>query len=46
MVATVIIAVIIGVALFFNIRRMVRNVKAGKSIDGCDGNCSHCNHCH
>ena len=45
MVATVIVATLIGVALFFNIRRMVLNVKEGKSIDGCDGNCEHCNHC-
>ena len=36
----------IAVALILNIRRMVRNVKQGKSIDGCDGNCSHCSHCH
>ena len=39
MVATVIVGAIIAVALILNIRRMVRNVKQGKSIDGCDGNC-------
>jgi hypothetical protein len=46
MVATVIIAAVIAVALFVNIRRMIANVKAGKSIDGCDGDCSHCSQCH
>lgn len=46
MVATVIVGAVIAAALVFNIRRMVHNVKQGKSIDGCDGNCSHCSHCH
>ena len=46
MVATAIVGAVIAAALVFNIRRMVRNVKQGKSIDGCDGNCSHCSHCH
>ena len=46
MVATVVVGAIIAVALILNIRRMVLNVKQGKSIDGCDGNCSHCSHCH
>jgi hypothetical protein len=46
MVATIILSVLIGIWLIINIRRMILNVKEGKSIDGCDGNCAHCKGCH
>lgn len=45
MVVTVVLGVAIGAFVAWNIRNMVRNVKQGKSIDGCDGNCSHCSQC-
>ena len=45
MVIAILLALLIGIWLFINIRKMVNNVKEGKSIDGCDGNCSHCKGC-
>lgn len=38
----ILICLPIAVLLFFAIRDMVRNVKAGRSIDGCNGDCAHC----
>ena len=40
--ADIILCVPIALVLFFSIRAMVRNVKAGRSIDGCNGDCAHC----
>ncbi len=45
MVVTVVLAAAIGGFVIWNIRTMIRNVRQGKSIDGCDGNCSHCSQC-
>lgn len=45
MIATITITAVIAVALAWNIRNMVRNVRAGRSIDGCNGDCSHCSQC-
>lgn len=45
MAVTIIVSVIIAVWLVINIRKMVLNVKNGKSIDGCNGDCSHCKSC-
>ncbi len=42
MTATVVIAAVIGIWLFINMRKMVDNIRHGRSIDGCDGDCSHC----
>ncbi len=43
---TVFVAAVLGVIVFFIIRKMVKDKKAGKSIQcGCD--CAHCSgHCH
>ena len=38
----VIICIPVAVILYFSVRAMVRNVKAGRSIDGCSGDCAHC----
>ncbi len=46
MIASIVCIAVIGVAFAYSVRKMVLNVKAGKSIDGCDGNCSHCSGCH
>ena len=39
---TIVLALVIAVWFFINARKMVRNVKEGKSIDGCNGDCGHC----
>lgn len=36
----IVICVPVAAVLFFSIRAMVRNVKAGRSIDGCNGDCA------
>ena len=38
----IVICIPVAVILFFSVRAMVRNVKAGRSIDGCCGDCAHC----
>ena len=38
----IVICMPVVAVLFFSVRAMVRNVKAGRSIDGCNGDCSHC----
>ncbi len=38
----IIICVPVALVLFFSARAMARNVKAGRSIDGCNGDCAHC----
>ena len=45
MVVTIVVGAVIAVWLFINIRKMVNNVKNGRSIDGCDGNCGKCKGC-
>lgn len=45
MIANIVVIVAVAAGLVYNIRKMVLNVKAGKSIDGCDGDCSHCSGC-
>lgn len=39
---TIIVASIIGIWFIYCIAKMVKNVKDGKSIDGCNGDCSSC----
>lgn len=42
----ILICVPIALVLFFAVRGMARNVKAGRSIDGCNGDCAHCSSRH
>ena len=46
MAATIIVLLIIGIWVAINLRKMISNIKNGRSIDGCDGDCSHCSSCH
>ena len=39
---TVILVALIAIWFFINLKKMINNVKEGKSIDGCNGDCGHC----
>ncbi len=45
MLATIIISIVLLVIVYLIIRSMIRNVKNGKSIEGCGGDCSKCGGC-
>lgn len=42
MLATIILSILIGAIVIWNIYRMIRNLKEGKCTCGCGGNCTGC----
>ena len=44
--ASIIVLLIVGIIVVINVKKMIDNIRNGRSIDGCDGDCSHCKSCH
>ena len=45
MLANIIVIILLLVMCGYGIRRIVKNIRSGKSICGCQGDCSKCSGC-
>lgn len=45
MIATIVLCLVLAAIVFWNVRTIVRNVRAGKDIGGCGGDCTKCHCC-